>query len=126
MIDISNYRLLTPANSTLNIEGDITIHYRNGEIEELKDNTDKDINRIDILGVETDDFHLVFHNHDDTFIKNCQRSEDWLQALYYMFNFVVNSKWVEVTQHNKLEFFDAMYCDEDEEQPQVESPGLII
>jgi hypothetical protein len=76
MIDISQYRLLTPANSILNIEDEITIYYRDGEIKTLKNNNSLDIDLTTISGVQTPDFNLVFKNHTQQFIKNCQKSED--------------------------------------------------
>lgn len=94
MIDISQYRLLTPANSTLNIDEEITVHFRDGEIETFQGNNELDIDLALIAGVQTPDFNLVFKNHTDEFVKDCQRSESWLQALYYMFHFSVNGRWV--------------------------------
>jgi len=43
-----------------------------------------------------------------------------------MFNFVVNSRWCEVRQYNELEFLDAMYYSDEEDQPEVEEPKLIV
>ena len=125
MIDISQYRLLTPANSTLNIEDKITVFYKDGEIKTFENNNSQEIDLTLISGVQTPEFNLVFKNHTEQFVKDCQRSEDWLQALYYMFNFQVNSNWVEVTQHNELEFLDAMYYF-NEEQPEAEEPTIIV
>lgn len=77
MIDISQYRLLTPANSTLNIEDEITIYYRDGEIKTFENNNTLDIDLSIINGVQTPDFNLVFRNHTEQFVKDCQKSEDW-------------------------------------------------
>ena len=76
MIDISQYRLLTPANSTLNIEDEITIYYRDGDIKSFSNNNELEIDLKTIQGVQTPDFNLVFKNHTDDFVKNCQKSED--------------------------------------------------
>ena len=115
-IDISKYRLLTPATATLNIEEeDIMVYMRNSDdIIKVPAGDTREVNLFEIRGIQTTDFNLIFRNHDEADIKAFQEREDFLQALYYLLNFTIG-KWVEVFQHNKLTFFDALYADEEVE-----------
>jgi hypothetical protein len=125
MIDISQYRLLTPANSTLNVKSELVVYYRNGDIISYKDNNKLEVDLTEIAGTQNEDFNLVFFNRSDEFIKDCKKSEDWLQALYAIFNFEANNNWVEVQQLSKFEFLDTVYNSQ-EEDIEVEESTIII
>jgi len=112
-IDISKYRLLTPAKANFNIDEDITVYLRGEDEEVIKipAGESSEVNLVDIRGIQTTDFNLAFKNHAKEIIKDYTEREDFLQALYYFLNFTIG-EWVEVFQHNKLTFFDAIYADE--------------
>jgi hypothetical protein len=76
MIDISNYRLLTPSISTLNVETEITVFYRDGEIVTYEKDKSTQIDLTKVMGTQDADFNLVFYNRSTEFVENCQRSED--------------------------------------------------
>lgn len=93
MIDITNYKLLTPAEATLNVDKELILYYRNGDIISYENDTKTNIDLRKIAGAQNEDFNLVFYNRDDDFIKAAQKSEDFLQAIYSIFDFKVGS-WV--------------------------------
>lgn len=111
MIDITQYRLLTPALCTLNVDKELTLYKRNGDIELYTEDTSTKIDLHEYKGAQNEDFNLVFTNRSKEFIKRCQRSEAVLQALYAIFNFETNGGWVECSQYDRLEFLDAMYLE---------------
>jgi len=124
-IDISKYRLLTPAKANFNIDEDISIYMRGGdeEVIKIKAGDTAEVNLFEIRGVQTSDFNLAFKNHTKDAVKEFTEREDFLQALYYFLNFNIGD-WVEVFQHNKLTFFDAIYADDDE-QPDPEDAKIV-
>jgi hypothetical protein len=76
MIDITQYTLLTPAKSTLNVDKELTLFYRNGDIVKYENDTKTKINLKEIAGAQNEDFNLVFYNESDEYIKAAQKSED--------------------------------------------------
>lgn len=115
MIDITQYRLLTPAIAILNVPDELTIYFRTGEIKTVVDDNLTHIDLRDVAGIQNDDFNLVFFNRDDEFINACKESEDWLQAIYNVFDFTESHqdrKWVEVQELTPLEFLDRIYDQE--------------
>ena len=123
-IDISKYRLLTPAKANYNIDEDIKVFMRNDSEEVITvpagENFEVDLSTI--RGIQTSDFNLAFKNHTKDVIKDYTEREDFLQALYYFLNFSIG-EWVEVFQHNKLTFFDAIYADD--EEVEVEDAKIV-
>jgi len=93
---------------TLNVEEGLVLYYRNGNIVEIEKDCSSKIDLREISGAQNQDFNLVFTNREDAFVEECKKSENWLQALYCIFNFEVGI-WVEVQEFNALEFLDAMY-----------------
>lgn len=109
-IDLTQYRMLTPAQSTLNVHKALTVYYRNGDIITYNNDTSTLIDLKEVLGCQNEDFNLVFINRDKKFISKCKKSEDWLQAIYNIFDFKqTDYDYVEVLQLGTLEFLDAIY-----------------
>ncbi len=109
-IDLTQYRLLTPAESTLNVHNALTVYYRNGDIITYNNDTSTLIDLKEVLGCQNEDFNLVFINRDKKFISKCKKSDDWLQVIYNIFDFKQTEyDYVEVLQLGTLEFLDAIY-----------------
>lgn len=108
MIDKSKFRLLTPDKAILNVKEELTLYYRNGEIITYTDDNSTSIDLHQIAGAQNHEFNLVFYNRDAAFIKNAQESEDYLQAIYSIFDFKVGG-WVEVVELTPFEFLDTLY-----------------
>lgn len=108
MIDISKYTLLTLRHSVLNVDKPLTLYYRNGDIITFEKDRTTEIDLHEVAGAQNEDFNLVFTNKSDNYVAKAKKSEDHLQAIYCIFNFKPG-KYTQVTQHNALEFLDAMY-----------------
>lgn len=110
-IDLSKHTLLTPSEVVLNKQDDTTIFYRNGKQLIVPGGEQVELNLHDVVGIKANDLNLVFRNHSDKRIDQIKKQEDSLQALYYYLNFNIGD-WVGVTQHNEVEFFDAVFDDD--------------
>jgi len=77
-IDISKYRLLTPAKANFNIDEDITVYLRGEDEEVIKipAGESSEVNLVDIRGIQTTDFNLAFKNHAKEIIKDYTERED--------------------------------------------------
>lgn len=122
MIDIRKYKLLTPSTATLNLDSEITVYFRNDEVETLPANCTDTIDLTEVIGIKSEDFNLIFRNRSKEYIEKAKRSEDFLQSFYYLLDFEIDGSWVSVSQHNELSFLDAVYSD----QPEVEQSDIVI
>jgi hypothetical protein len=110
MIDVTQYTLLTPAKSTLNVVEPLTLYYRNGEIITYENDSKTKIDLREVAGCQNKDFNLIFYNESLEYIKAAKKSEAFLQAIYNVFDFEVDQyAWCRVEQTSPLEFLDKLY-----------------
>lgn len=75
MIDITQYTLLTPAKSTLNVLHPLTLYYRNGDIITYENDNKTKIDLREVAGSQNKDFNLIFYNESLEYIRKAKKSE---------------------------------------------------
>lgn len=134
MPDLTNKKFMCHVKGTIHSEdAPVKIFYRNDDIvtvfptekeaklykernpqEKVSSDTDYKIDLTEIRGMICKDYRISFHLLDQDKVDEYQHHSngEWYHSLYHFINYEI-SDWAEVREHNELEFYDAIYSDDE-------------